>query len=189
MKITLLSMLIVFIVTMTMTAFCQQENKTIIEELKMQTIDIKTSAFSEGETIPVKYTCDSLDVSVPLSWSAPPEGTVSFALICDDPDAPMGTWVHWVLFNIPPGIKELPEGVSIAKDSSFAGAVEGKNDFGKTKYGGPCPPQGLAHRYYFKIYALDKTLDIDKKADKADVEKAMEGHILAQGQLMGKYKR
>ncbi len=189
MKITLPLMVIVLTVAIAVTAICQQENITIIEEPEMQTIDIKTSAFSEGEIIPVKYTCDSLDVSVPLVWSAPPEGTVSFALICDDPDAPMGTWVHWVLFNIPANITELPEGISIADDSSFASAVEGKNDFGKTEYGGPCPPRGPAHRYYFKIYALDTMLDLDKKADKADVEKAMKGHILAQGQIMGKYKR
>ena len=161
-----------------------------MEEKKMVVIELKSTAFTESDTIQVKYTCDGPDISPPLNWSAPPEGTKSLALICDDPDAPMGTWVHWVLFNIPPDITGLPEGFSVAKaEEALAKAVEGINDFKRLGYGGPCPPPGPAHRYYFKMYALDAELELAKKATKADVEKAMEGHILAQGQLMGKYKR
>ena len=159
------------------------------KEPAMKSLDIKSSAFNEGEMIPVKYTCDSINVSAPLSWSDPPEGTRSLALICDDPDAPRGTWVHWVLFNMPPDITELPEGVAVAEEEKLSGAVEGINDFGRTAYGGPCPPPGPAHRYYFKIHALDKKLELKSDAKKADLEKAMNGHILAKGQLMGKYKR
>jgi Raf kinase inhibitor-like YbhB/YbcL family protein len=194
----LLSSAIIIALILAVTATCQKEDKpeikpkqkkAISEEPKMQTLEIKSSAFAEGQTIPEKYTCDGEDVSVPLSWPAPPEGTKSFALICDDPDAPMGTFVHWVLFNIPPEVTELPEGLSVKTDTSLTGAIEGISDFRKMGYGGPCPPRGPAHRYFFKLYALDTMLELKEKSAKADVEKAMQDHILAQGQLMGKYKR
>lgn len=158
-------------------------------EQKMETINLKSSAFKDGDTIPAKYTCDDKDLSVPLEWTNVPEGTKSLALIVDDPDAPRGTWVHWVVFNIPPQIRRLPEGVSFKTDSSFAGAIEGQSDFRKTSYGGPCPPRGPAHRYFFKIYALDSMLDLTSRATKADLEKAMKGHILASGLIIGKYTR
>lgn len=162
----------------------------LMEEKKMIVIELKSTAFTEGDTIPVKHTCDGPDISPSLSWSAPPEGTKSLALICDDPDAPMGTWVHWVMFNIPPDVTVLPEGFSVAKaKEGLAKAVEGITSFKRHGYGGPCPPPGPAHRYFFKLYALDTELEPVKKATKADVEKAMKGHILAQGQLMGLYKR
>jgi Raf kinase inhibitor-like YbhB/YbcL family protein len=150
-------------------------------------MEIKSSAFKEGALISGKYTCDNIDISPPLEWSQVPDGTKTFALICDDPDAPMGTWVHWVLFNLPGNILELPENVQkleVLKN----GARQGKNDFGKIGYGGPCPPSGT-HRYYFKIYALDEELDFKPGITKKELLKAMEGHILAEGQLMGKYKR
>jgi hypothetical protein len=150
-------------------------------------MEIKSSAFKEGTTIPGKYTCDNIDISPPLEWSQVPDGTKRFALICDDPDAPVGTWVHWVLFNLPGNILKLSENVpkiEVLKN----GARQGKNDFGKIGYGGPCPPGGI-HRYYFKIYALDKELDSKPGITKKELLKAMEGHILAEGQLMGKYKR
>jgi Raf kinase inhibitor-like protein, YbhB/YbcL family len=150
-------------------------------------MEIKSSAFKEGEIIPGKYTCDSFDISPPLAWSEVPDGTKTFALICDDPDAPMGTWVHWVLFNLPGNILELSENVpklEVLKNM----ARQGKNDFRKIGYGGPCPPGGT-HRYYFKIYALDKELDSKPGITKKELLKVMEGHILATGQLMGKYKR
>jgi len=150
-------------------------------------MEIKSSAFKEGAIIPRKYTCDNIDISPPLEWSQVPDGTKTFALICDDPDAPMGTWVHWVLFNLPGNILELSENVpklEVLKN----GARQGKNDFGKIGYGGPCPPSGT-HRYYFKIYALDKELDSKPGITKKELLKAMEGHILAEGQLMGRYKR
>lgn len=158
-------------------------------ETEMAEMKIVSDAFSEGDTIPVKYTCDGADVSPALSWPEPPEGTKSLALICDDPDAPGRTWVHWVVINIPSDKNELVEGVNFSADSSFAGAIQCRTNFGHNKYGGPCPPPGPAHRYFFKIYALDTGLDLTAEATKADVEKAMEGHILAQGQLMGKYAR
>lgn len=145
-------------------------------------IQITSSAFKEGENIPTKYTCDGENVSPPLAWSVAPPGTQSLALIADDPDAPGKTWVHWVAINIPASQNSLAEGDKSA-------GVQGTNDFRKTGYGGPCPPKGNPHRYFFKLYALDVTLNLKPDAVKADLEKAMQGHILAQGQLMGKYGR
>lgn len=151
-------------------------------------IQITSSAFSEGNSIPKKYTCDAEDASPPLAWSGAPAGTKSLALIADDPDAPVGTWVHWVIYNLPPTLTELKEG--IAKTPTLEGiGVQGTNDFRKTGYGGPCPPRGKPHRYFFKLYALDTALNLQAGASKTDLEKAMRGHILAQGQLMGTYGR
>ncbi|MBW1697123.1 MAG: YbhB/YbcL family Raf kinase inhibitor-like protein [Deltaproteobacteria bacterium] len=150
-------------------------------------MELRSAAFSEGEMIPRKYTCDGQDVSPPLEWSAVPEGTKSFALICDDPDAPMGTWVHWVYYDIPPQITVLPEDVGSQKKPA-SGGVQGINDFRKIGYGGPCPPSGT-HRYYFKLYALNKALNLSPGADKQTLLKEMEGHILDRAELMGRYKR
>lgn len=150
-------------------------------------ITVKSNAFEEGGMIPKKYTCDDRDVSPPLAWDNVPEGTKSLALICDDPDAPMGTWVHWVLYDLPPATRELPENIP-PKKTLDNGAKHGTNDFRKTGYGGPCPPGGT-HRYYFKLYALDTEIKRDPGMTKAELLKAMEGHILTEGQLMGKYKR
>jgi hypothetical protein len=150
-------------------------------------IKITSSAFQDGGLIPAKYTCDGADVSPPLQWDTVPEGTKSIALICDDPDAPMGTFVHWVLFNLPAETRQLAEKVPADKTLP-SGARQGTSDFGRIGYGGPCPPSGT-HRYFFKIYALDTTLDLPAGARKGDLLKAMQGHILAQGQLIGKYKR
>lgn len=150
-------------------------------------IAITSKAFDEGSLIPSKYTCDGVDVSPPLRWDGIPEGAASIALICDDPDAPMGTWVHWVLFNLPARAKELAENIT-TDETLTDGTRQGINDFGKIGYGGPCPPSGT-HRYFFKIYALDAQLDLAPGANKSQLLEAMEGHILAQGQLMGKYKR
>ena len=150
-------------------------------------IKVTSTAFKDGEIIPKQYTCDGNDISPPLTWSGAPQETKSIALICDDPDAPMGTWVHWVLFNLPPASNALPAEVSSAKVLDN-GAKHGKNDFRRFGYGGPCPPGGT-HRYYFKVYALDSMLDLDPGIMKADLVKAMQGHILAEGQLMGRYKR
>jgi Raf kinase inhibitor-like YbhB/YbcL family protein len=150
-------------------------------------IKIESSAFKEGGMIPVKYTCDGEDMSPPLKWGDLPTGTKSIALISDDPDAPVGTWVHWVLYNLPPDERGLPENIP-TKKTLENGAVQGISDFKRPGYGGPCPPGGT-HRYFFKIYALDKTIDLAPGASKAQLLKAMEGHILDSGQLMGKYKR
>ena len=150
-------------------------------------LKITSSAFEDGGLIPAKYTCDGADVSPPLQWDAVPEGTRSIALICDDPDAPMGTWVHWVLFNLPSDAKELAENIP-TEETLPNGAKQGVNDFGRVGYGGPCPPGGT-HRYFFKIYALDTEVGLQAGADKRRLLKTMEGHILGQGQLIGKYKR
>ena len=158
------------------------------EKKEVPAMQLTSSAFSEGATIPKKYTADGADVSPPLQWQGAPQTTKSIALICDDPDAPRGTWVHWVLFNLPADKNELPEGVP-ATATLTGGARQGKNDFGKLGYGGPSPPKGKPHRYFFKIYALDALLDLKEGATKAQLEKAMAGHILAQGQLMGTYGR
>jgi len=150
-------------------------------------IQLTSAAFKEGGMIPEKYTCDGTDISPPLQWSGIPDGTQSIALICDDPDAPMGTWVHWVLFNIPADTKELPE--NIPPDRILEnGAKHGMSDFRRLGYGGPCPPGGT-HRYFFKIYALDIEIGLEPGATKPELLNAMEGHILDEGQLMGKYSR
>ncbi len=145
-------------------------------------IQIRSTAFSEGDKIPRFYTCDDQNVSPPLDWTGVPTGTVSVALIMDDPDAPSDTWVHWVLYNLPAETTGLKEGATGL-------GLDGKNDFGKLGYGGPCPPRGSNHRYYVKIYALDIKLDLKAGATKAQVESAMREHVLAQGQLMGRYGR
>ena len=151
------------------------------------TLEITSSAFSNGEMIPARYTCDGSDVSPDLSWRGVPNSAKSLALICDDPDAPMGTWVHWVLFNIPAEAVGLPAEIS-SSATLENGARHGKNDFRRLGYGGPCPPGGT-HRYFFKLYALDTELKLDSGITKAQLVEAMQGHILAEAQLMGKYKR
>ncbi|MFC1738478.1 YbhB/YbcL family Raf kinase inhibitor-like protein [Planctomycetota bacterium] len=150
-------------------------------------IKITSPAFEEGGMIPSKYTCDGEDISPPLQWQNVPEGTKSIALISDDPDAPMGTWVHWVLYELPAETSELAENIP-ADESLPNGAKQGTSDFGRIGYGGPCPPSGT-HRYFFKIYALDSDAGLEAGATKGQLLKAMEGHILATGQLIGKYKR
>jgi Raf kinase inhibitor-like YbhB/YbcL family protein len=150
-------------------------------------IKITSSVFEDGGLIPAKYTCDGADMSPALRWDVVPEGTKSIALICDDPDAPMGTFVHWVIFGLPAETRELTE--NIPSDETLPnGAKQGTSDFGRIGYGGPCPPSGT-HRYFFKIYALDTEVDLAAGASKRELVKAMEGHILGQGQLIGKYKR
>ncbi|MHA2275763.1 MAG: YbhB/YbcL family Raf kinase inhibitor-like protein [Candidatus Kariarchaeaceae archaeon] len=150
-------------------------------------MEVLSSVFNDGAMIPDKYTCDDIDISPPLKWSSVPDGTKTFAIICDDPDAPMGTWVHWVLFNLPANINELSEDVPLLEILPN-GAKQGRNDFGKIGYGGPCPPGGT-HRYYFKIYALSEELKVEAGITKSELLKAMGGHILSEGQLMGRYKR
>ncbi|MFQ5776986.1 MAG: YbhB/YbcL family Raf kinase inhibitor-like protein [Terriglobia bacterium] len=151
-------------------------------------LELKTAAFATGSDIPKKFTCDGPDVSPALSWGEVPAGTQSLSLIMDDPDAPAGTWVHWVLYDLPASTKELAEGVP--KDRELPNAArQGRNDFGRIGYGGPCPPAGPPHRYFFKLYALDAKVNLKPGATKADLEKAMKGHLLAQTELMGRYQR
>jgi Raf kinase inhibitor-like YbhB/YbcL family protein len=151
-------------------------------------IELTSTAFQPGATIPKPYTGDGADRSPPLRWSEPPSGTKSLALICDDPDAPRGTWVHWVLFNLPGHTRELEEGVP-ATETLGNGAKQGKNDFGSIGYGGPAPPKGKPHRYVFTLYALDVAVDLLPGATKAQLMDAMKGHILAEGKLVGHYGR
>ncbi len=150
-------------------------------------MEIKSSAFGSGEMIPAKYTCDGADFSPPLEWLKTPAGTKSLALICDDPDAPMGTWVHWVIFDIPQTATMLAEGITREKDLP-GGGTQGINDFRKIGYGGPCPPGGT-HRYFSKLYALDAMLGLKPGITKDQLLTAMRGHILAEAQLMGTYRR
>jgi Raf kinase inhibitor-like YbhB/YbcL family protein len=150
-------------------------------------MEIKSSAFGNGEMIASKYTCDGADFSPTMEWTGSPAGTGSFALICDDPDAPMGTWVHWVIYDIPPTATMLAEGITREKDLP-GGGTQGINDFRKIGYGGPCPPGGT-HRYFFKLYALDTMLGLKPGITKDQLLKAMKGRILAEAQLMGTYRR
>ena len=148
---------------------------------------VQSSAFQNGGSIPKKFTCEAADVSPELTWSGAPEKTQSFALIADDPDAPMGSWVHWVIYDLPANTAKLPEGVP--NQEQAASGAQGKNSSGKIRYGGPCPPPGKPHRYFFKLYALDSKLNLKPGARKPEVEAAMKGHVLAQAELMGKYGR
>ena len=152
-------------------------------------IQVTSSAFTEGASIPKRYTCEGQDTSPDLKWSGLPPSIRSIALISDDPDAPGTTWVHWVLYGLPPDTTELAEAVAATEELS-SGAKQGTNDFGRIGYGGPCPPKGHGpHRYYFKVYALDAEVDLKPGATKSDLLGAMKGHIIAEGQLMGTYER
>jgi len=174
-----------FFVFITIICACQAQNETLKSKGE-DSMEIKSTAFEHEGMIPTKYTCDGQDISPPLSWSDVPDNTQSLALISDDPDAPMGTWVHWVVYNVPPDVTSLPENVPAKEE--LKGGLQGTNDFKKIGYGGPCPPGGT-HRYFFKLYALDTKLDLEPGATKAEVEKAMDGHILAQAELIGRYQR
>jgi len=149
-------------------------------------LKISSSAFAEGELIPKKYTCDGENVSPPLAWEGVPEGTKSLALVCDDPDAPGKTWVHWVIYGIPVETTELPENVPTEIELSD-GSRQGVNDFGNVGYGGPCPPSGT-HRYFFKLFALEINLRFVGRVTDGLLDE-IKGYILAEGQLMGRYQK
>ncbi len=149
---------------------------------------ISTSSFPADGSIPRKYTCDGQDVSPALTWSGAPPNTKSFALIADDPDAPVGIWTHWLIWNLPAVTHQIAEGT--AKDAQLPdGARQGQNDFRKVGYNGPCPPPGKPHRYFFKLFALDTSLEVKPGADREELEAAMKSHVLAQTQVMGRYGR
>lgn len=151
--------------------------------------ELISTAFGQGEPIPAKYSCDGEDVSPPLAWGEPPAGTQSLALIMDDPDAPGGTWDHWILFNIPPELRALQEDLPITGKNQDPEAIfVGNNSWGRAGYGGPCPPSGT-HRYFFKMYALDTTINLLPGATKQELLNAMEGRILAESELMGMFSR
>jgi Raf kinase inhibitor-like YbhB/YbcL family protein len=157
-------------------------------ELPKTNMQLTSPVFEPGGSIPARYTCDDRDVSPPLKWSGAPAGVKSFALLADDPDAPVGTWVHWVLYDLPPDTTELSE--NVPKTQSIAGdARQGINDFRRIGYGGPCPPPGKPHRYFFRLYALDVRLGLKPGATRKEVERAMEKHIVGRAELMGTYQR
>lgn len=149
---------------------------------------IKSPTFNDGDMMPAKYTCKGEDVSPPLFWEHPPDGAESFALICDDPDAPGGMWSHWVVYNILKGTDRLPEGVP-PYDEIEDGAKQGVNDFRKVGYGGPCPPPGPPHRYFFRLYAFDKILEVESGLTREQLLKAMDGHIIEEAEIKAKFKR
>jgi Raf kinase inhibitor-like YbhB/YbcL family protein len=179
---------------------CWRTDSLPAEDPSRLTIQLRSSVFSDGGMIPKTFTCDGSDQSPPLEWSGVPSSARTLALICDDPDAPAGTWSHWVVFNLSPGVKALKEGVPPEETVSAAvlrtepaadkasASRQGQNDFGKIGYGGPCPPSGT-HRYFFRLYALDAGLELGSRATRADLLKAIQGHILAEGRLIGKYQR
>ncbi|MBU4226288.1 MAG: YbhB/YbcL family Raf kinase inhibitor-like protein [Chloroflexi bacterium] len=164
---------------------CVSAEPTLPEEVPI--MKLTSTAFTQGNPIPAQYTCTDRDISPPLVWGELPAGTQSLALIMDDPDAPAGTWVHWVIYNIPASTGGLPE--NVPPDAKLAdGSMQGKNSWGKPGYGGPCPPSGT-HRYFFKLYALDAVLTLASGATKAELLTAMEGHILGYAELMGTYHK
>jgi len=151
-------------------------------------LELTSPAFRDGEMIPVQYTGDGRDASPPLSWNDTPPGTRSLAVVCEDPDAPRGTFTHWVVFNLPAETRQLDEGFA-GGETLPAGAAQGKNGFGKLGYGGPAPPPGKPHRYIFKLFALDEPLGLRPGASRDELLAAMSGHVVAQAQLTGKYGR
>jgi Raf kinase inhibitor-like YbhB/YbcL family protein len=156
-----------------------------VQKGDVKMIEIASSAFSNMQSIPAKYTCDGQDISPPLKWKGIPEKTKSIVLIVDDPDAPRGTWVHWVLYDIPPGVDSLSENQP-RTDTLPSGAKQGLTDFKRVGYGGPCPPSGT-HRYFFKIYALDTMLNLSAGKTKKEIEAAMKNHVVSQGEMVGTY--
>ena len=152
--------------------------------------DIKLTcpAFSNGAAIPIVHTCDGDDFSPPLAWEGIPDSAKSICLVCDDPDAPGGTWVHWILFNLPDSVKQFPEALP-KTEVTFYGARQGLNDFGRMGYWGPCPPPGKAHRYFFRIYALDIMLPLAAGIHRSTLDSAMTTHVLGSGEMFGSYKR
>ena len=173
---------------------CSRESQPVPANMSAQPaqqqqaqMKVESAAIKEGQPIPRQYTCDGINISPPLEWSGVPKSAKTIAIVADDPDAPAGTWVHWVLYNLPAENIGLVENVP-ATDNLKAGGFQGKNDFGKPGYGGPCPPSGT-HRYFFRVYALDTLLDVSAGSDKRTVEKAMKDHILGSGELIGMYKK
>jgi Raf kinase inhibitor-like YbhB/YbcL family protein len=151
-------------------------------------LDVSSDAFARDGQIPVAYTCDGTDISPPLSWGPIPQGTAGITILVTDPDAPGGTFIHWVACNIPPGTRGIPAGAP-GKGVLPAGSVEGMNDMGRPGYGGPCPPKGKPHHYHFTVYALDSAINLTGKRDGRMLAGALAGHILAQGELVGIYRR
>jgi Raf kinase inhibitor-like YbhB/YbcL family protein len=184
--------MIVFLAAVPGLTSCGGEHKGAQEVNPPATIRLQSRSFAEGAAIPKIHTCDGADTSPPLNWSGVPETARSLALIVEDPDAPGGTFTHWILFDLPPDLKELdgaiPAGGEVALAPTGAKARQGTNDFDKVGYGGPCPPSGT-HRYDFVLYALDNRPEVNPGATRPDLLQAMKGHIVAEGRLMGRYSR
>jgi len=149
---------------------------------------LQSPQFNDGGDIPRQFTCDGEDISPILRWDGAPPATKSFCLVTEDPDAPMGTFIHWVLYDLPENTRDLPQNLPKRKELPN-GARQGRNDFGRIGYGGPCPPPGPAHRYYFRLFALDTRLGLAPGVTRAELDRAMKSHVLAQTALMGRYKR
>lgn len=163
--------------------------QTMLGDTDTQNLTVSSSNFTDGQRLPIDFTCDGKDHSPQLSWGGIPNGVKSFSIICDDPDAPSKTWVHWVVFNIPSRVNAFPEGIS-ASSLAAMGALQGNNDFNRLEWGGACPPKGHGvHHYFFTVYALDTLLDLPEGSSRDQIDKAIEGHIVAQGKLMGTYSR
>ena len=173
--------IIIIFLSLTLLAACSGSAQLPEGDFPLE-MSLTSPGFQDGCSIPEKYTSEGEDLSPPLVWSGLPDGTKSLALIVDDPDAPLGTWVHWVVFNLPPNLEELPEAASLP-------GVQGLNNFKTNRYGGPCPPSGSQHRYFFRLHALDSTLNLDSSADKKDLIQAVDGHILDQSEIMGAFSR
>jgi Raf kinase inhibitor-like YbhB/YbcL family protein len=187
----LLAMLILFAAFRSPAASAQNQqssNRMGKDGRAAMMIQLSTNSFKPGGAIPTKFTCSGADLSPQLSWSAPSPAAKSVALIVDDPDAPAGTWNHWLLYNIPPSVHELPEDQLRTLELSN-GAIQGKNDFGNVGYNGPCPPPGKPHRYFFRLYALDTRLDLKSGADRRTLDHAIKGHVMGEGELMGTFGR
>jgi len=182
-----IALLLTVISVLSIALACAPEEPGIVKEDEMG-ISLSSTAFKDGEEIPARYTCDGEHISPPLEWGEPPPGTQAFALIMDDPDAPMGVFTHWVIFNIVSDSRQLTEAIP-TQGQLPGGFLQGRNDFGKTGYGGPCPPAGPHHRYQFTLYALDQPLDLKAGISKEQLLSAIQGHVLAQGQLTGRYQR
>lgn len=150
-------------------------------------MDVRSSAFGEGDKIPPDFTCDGADMSPPIEWFGVPANAQSLALIAEDPDVPSGNWTHWLVYDLPPDLTQLPAGIS-SRNKLPTGGSQGRTDFKALGYRGPCPPSGT-HRYFFRVYALDAMLHLKSGATKKELLQAMQGHILAEGVLMGKYNR
>ncbi len=189
---------ILFIGLVMSIAACTSQPAQVVSPTEIQSTNIQTEevpmtfkltspAFENGAAIPSDFSCKGRDISPALTWTDPPAGTKSFTIIMDDPDAPIGTWVHWVIFNIPASTHDLKEGTPTDAKLSD-GSIQGITSARSTGYHGPCPPSGT-HRYFFKLYALDVMLELSSKADKKDVLAAMEGHVLANTELMGTFSR
>jgi Raf kinase inhibitor-like YbhB/YbcL family protein len=182
-----IALLLTILSVLSIALACGPKEPITVKEGKME-ISLSSTAFKDGERIPTKYTCEGQDISPPLEWGEPPPGTRAFALIMDDPDAPGGVFTHWVIFNIASDSRKLAEAIS-TQGQLLGDALQGKNDFGRTGYGGPCPPPGRPHRYQFTLYALNQPLDLKAGISKKQLLSAMQDHILAQGQLTGTYQR